>query len=157
MRLDIFTTMMPDRLTFLLADDDPDDWEIFQEGLLKTAPPHILHWVKHGDSVLQRVKEILPDILFLDLNIPGSDGIECLKMIKKEPTLQNLTVVIYTTSNAPGHVRECFALGASRYLLKPVSYSGIFKGLELILDLYKQGHLVSNGIDQFLIDTYQLK
>ena len=144
-------------MIILLADDDPDDWEIFQEGLVQIVPSHILHWVKHGDRVLQGVKEIMPDILFLDLNLPGSDGIECLRMIKKEPTLQNLKIVIYTTSNAPDHVKECHALGASRYLLKPVNYSGIFKGLELIFNLHKEGQLVSTGIDQFVIDTYQLK
>jgi CheY-like chemotaxis protein len=144
-------------LTFLLADDDPDDWEIFQEGLQKTAPSHTLHWIKHGDSVLPGVKEIAPDILFLDLNIPGCDGIECLKMIKKEPALQGLTVVIYTTSNAPDHVKECYALGASRYLLKPVDYSGIFKGLEIILHLHEKGQLIQTGFDNFVIDTYQLK
>ena len=146
-----------EKLIFLLADDDPDDWEIFQEGLQKTAPSHILHWVKHGDHVLPGVKEIKPDILFLDLNIPGSDGIECLRLIKKEPILQNLTVVIYTTSNAPDHVKECYALGACRYLLKPVNYTGIFKGLEIILQLYKEGQLIKTGFDQFVIDTYQLK
>lgn len=149
--------MTSEKLIFLLADDDPDDWEIFQEGLQKTAPSHILHWVKHGDSVLSEVKEVSPDILFLDLNIPGSDGIECLRMIRKEPTLQNLIVVIYTTSNAPDQVKECYALGASRYLLKPVNYTGIFKGLEVILHLYNKGQLVKTGFDQFVIDTYQLK
>ncbi len=144
------------KLTFLLADDDPDDWEIFQEGLQKTAPSHTLHWVKHGEKVLPGVKEIGPDILFLDLNIPGCDGIECLRMIKKEPTLQDLTVVIYTTSNAPDHVKECYALGACRYLLKPVNYSGIFKGLEVILHLHEEGQLIKTGFDNFVIDTYQL-
>lgn len=144
-------------MTFLLADDDPDDWEIFQEGLQKTAPSHVLHWVKHGDHVVAGVKEILPDILFLDLNIPGCDGIECLRMIKKEPVLKDLTIVIYTTSNAPDHVKECYRLGASRYLLKPVNYSGIFKGLELIFALYQEGHLVHGSFDQFVIDTYKLK
>ena len=148
---------MPDRLHFLLADDDPDDWEIFQEGLVQIVPSHVLRWVKHGDQVLQEVKETIPDILFLDLNLPGSNGIECLRLIKEEQSLQNLSIVIYTTSNAPGHVKECYTLGASKYLLKPVNYSGIFKGLELIVDLYKKGRLVRTGIDQFVIDTYQLK
>jgi CheY-like chemotaxis protein len=156
--MDIFTNMTPDQLTFLLADDDPDDWEIFQEGLLETAPSHILHWVKHGDSVLPEVKEIIPDILFLDLNIPGgSNGIDCLRMIKQEPALRSLPIVIYTTSNAADHIKECYSLGASRYLLKPVSYTGIFKGLELILHLYEKDQLVRREFEQFVIDTYQLK
>lgn len=148
--------MAPNKLTFLLADDDPDDWEIFQEGLEKTAPPHTLHWVKHGDSVLPGVKEVVPNILFLDLNIPGCDGIECLRMINKEPSLKDLAIVIYTTSNAPDDVKECYSLGACRYLLKPVNYSGIFKGLELILQLYTEGELIKPEFSNFVIDTYKL-
>ena len=149
--------MTPEKLTFLLADDDPDDWEIFQEGLEKTAPPHTIHWIKHGDSVLPGVREVGPDILFLDLNIPGCDGIECLRLMSKDPVLKDLTVVIYTTSNAPDHVKECYSLGACRYLLKPVNYTGIFKGLEMILKLYHQGHLVRTNFENFVIDTYKLK
>lgn len=149
--------MTYDQLTILLADDDPDDWEIFQEGLLETAPKHILRWVKHGDHVIDCVKEVSPDILFLDLNIPGANGIECLKMIKGEPEIQQVPIVIYTTSSAPEHVKECFSLGASRYLLKPVNYSGIFKGLALILELFQAGCLARCDLQNFVIDTYRLK
>jgi CheY-like chemotaxis protein len=148
--------MDTNKLQFLLADDDPDDWEIFQEGLLQTAPFHNLHWVKHGDIVLEEVKNIRPDVLFLDLNMPGADGIECLKMIRQEPELQKIPVVIYTTSNAASQVRECYALGAARYLLKPVNYRGIFDGLELILTDYNRGLLLQPGFESFLIDTYKL-
>ena len=148
--------MTLEKLNFILADDDQDDWEIFQEGLAGTMPSHTLHWVKHGENVFEEVKGLIPDILFLDLNLPGYDGIECLKLIKEEPGIEKVPVIIYTTSSAPSDVKECYDLGAVRYLLKPVSYSGIFKGLELILNLYKKNQLVRPEFDQFVIDTYQL-
>lgn len=150
--------MSSDRLIFLLADDDPDDWEIFQEGLQETAPSHILHWVKHGEKILAGIKEINPDILFLDLNLPGGfNGIDCLRMMKEDHLLRHVPVVIYTTSNATDQIKACYSLGASRYLLKPVSYAGIFRGLELIFQLYQKDQLAAAGFDQFVIDTYQLK
>ena len=149
-------SMTLEKLNFILADDDQDDWEIFQEGLAGTMPSHTLHWVKHGENVFEEVKGLIPDILFLDLNLPGYDGIECLKLIKEEPGIEKVPVIIYTTSNAPSHVKECYDLGAARYLLKPVSYNGIFKGLELIFNLYKKSQLVRPEFDQFVIDTYQL-
>jgi CheY-like chemotaxis protein len=150
--------MLPDGLIFLLADDDSDDCEIFQEGLQETAPPHTLHWVKHGEKILPAVKETNPDILFLDLNLPGgSTGMDCLRVMKEDVALRSIPVVIYTTSNATEDIKGCYSLGASRYLLKPVTYSGIFKGLNLILEIYQEGKLTTPGFDQFVIDTYKLK
>lgn len=148
--------MTYDQLTILLVDDDPDDWEIFQEGLKETAPAHVLRWVKHGDHVVAGVRELYPDIVFLDLNIPGANGLECLKLIKEDPSLQNTPVVIYTTSSAPDQVKECYGLGASRYLLKPVSYSGIFKGIEIILNLHQAKNLTRPDFESFVIDTYRI-
>lgn len=149
--------MSSDRLIFLLADDDPDDWEIFQEGLHETAPSHVLHWVNHGDKILPGLKETNPDILFLDLNLPGGYmGIDCLRMIKEDVTLRHIPIVIFTTSNATDHIKKCFSLGASRYLLKPVNYSGIFKGLQLIISIYKEEKLITPDFEKFVIDTYKL-
>ena len=149
--------MLSDKLVLILADDDPDDWEVFQEGVEEVAPPHILHWVKHGDQIVPAIKEVTPDILFLDLNLPGgSTGIDCLRMIKEDQSLRNLPVVIYTTSSATAQVKECYSLGASRYLLKPVNYSGIFKGLKLIFRIYQTDKLMAAGLDEFVIDTYKL-
>ena len=150
--------MLSDGLIFLLADDDPDDCEIFQEGLHGTAPPHTLHWVKYGEKILPAVKETNPDILFLDLNLPGgSTGMDCLRVMKEDVAIRNIPVVIYTTSNATEDIKGCYSLGASRYLLKPVTYSGIFKGLNLILEIYQEGKLTTPGFEQFVIDTYKLK
>ena len=150
--------MLSDGFIFLLADDDPDDWEIFQEGLRTTAPPHTLHWVKHGDKILATVRETNPDILFLDLNLPGGHtGMDCLRVIKEDIALRNIPVVIYTTSNATEDIKDCYSLGASRYLLKPVTYSGIFKGLNLIFEIYQERKFTTPEFDQFVIDTYKLK
>jgi len=150
--------MPSDQFVFILADDDSDDWEIFQEGLQEIVPPHILHWVKHGDEILPAVREIKPHILFLDLNLPGGyTGIDWLRMIKEDSSLRDMPVVIYTTSNAMDQVKECYSLGASRYLLKPVNYSGIFRGLDLIFRLYQTDKLINTVFDEFVIDTYKLK
>ena len=150
--------MLSDGLIFLLADDDPDDCEIFQEGLQGTAPPHTFHWVKHGDKILPTVRETNPHILFLDLNLTGGHtGMDFLRVIKEDVALRNIPVVIYTTSNAAEDIKDCYSLGASRYLLKPVTYSGIFKGLNLIFQIYQERKLTPPEFNQFVIDTYKLK
>lgn len=148
--------MKPHPITILFADDDQDDLDLMQEVLTEVAPGHVLHYVNHGENVLQSVKEKLPDLVFLDYNLPGCNGAECLKLIKEEPRTTGIPVVIYSTSSARYTLKECYELRAARYMLKPVSYSGIFKGLELILNLYNSGHLLQPPFEDFLIDTYQL-
>lgn len=147
---------MQPELRILFADDDPDDLFLLQEGLGKVAPPHTLHYVDHGTKVFAAAKEQRPDLIFLDYNMPGCDGGECLKMIKNDPDLQNIPVVMYSTSSAGFSVEACYELGAARYLLKPVSYTGIFKGLEVIFELYRNKQLIRPNFPQFLIDTYKL-
>lgn len=142
-------------LKIFFADDDPDDLDFIQEGLQKVAPAHTLRYVNHGDEVLPALKAGIPDLIFLDYNMPGCDGTLCLQMIKAEPQLKHIPVVMYSTSSAKFSLNECYNLGAARYLLKPVDYAGIFKGLEVIFDLYNKGELVRPEFDNFLIDTYR--
>lgn len=144
-------------LIVLFADDDPDDLEILRDGFIQIAPDHTLHYVNDGEKVLQVARDFNPHIIFLDFNMPACDGAECLKLLKSDNLLKGIPVVMYSTSSGDFSLRACYNLGAARYLLKPVNYSGIFKGLEMILDLYQEHLLVTPSFDQFMIDTYQMK
>lgn len=141
-------------MVILFADDDPDDLDLLREALLQVGPPHTLYHVDRGDKVLALAKEHVPDLIFLDYNMPGCDGTECLQLLKADAKLQNIPVVMYSTSSAKYSLSECYNLGAARYMLKPVNYSGIFKGLELIFRLYNDSQLTRPDFKQFLIDTY---
>ena len=106
--------MKPHPLTILFADDDQDDLDLLQEVLAEVAPTHVLHYVNHGENVLQSVKEKLPDLIFLDYNLPGCDGAECLKSLKEEPRTKDIPVVIYSTSSARYTLKECYNLNAAQ-------------------------------------------
>jgi CheY-like chemotaxis protein len=144
-------------LVILFADDDPDDLDLLKEALLQVAPPHVLYHVNRGDEVMAAAKEHIPDLIFLDYNMPGCDGAECLQIIKSDQKLQDIPVIMYSTSSAATSLTECYKLGAARYMLKPVTYSGIFKGLEIIFDLHKNGRLIRPNFDQFVMDTYKIE
>jgi CheY-like chemotaxis protein len=144
-------------LTLLLADDDPDDLQLLQEALNVVNPQHILQYVDNGDKLFQASKTHQPDIIFLDINMPGLDGPECLKQLKADDEVSVIPVVMYSSSSAYWSFDECYQLGAARYLIKPVTYSGIFKGLEVVLDLYRSNQLVRPHFDEFVIDTYKMK
>jgi CheY-like chemotaxis protein len=148
--------MKGDALRILYTDDDTDDYEFMKEGLLRVGPQHMLHYVKHSQNFLTEVREFLPDLIFLDYNMPLCDGKDCLEAIKADLALRQIPIVMYCTSSSENTLTECYSLGAVRYLLKPVDYNGIVKGLDLIFDLYYEGRLLPLGFDQFFIDTYKL-
>ena len=85
----------------ILAEDDPDDLDLFKEGLVQAGVDHILHHVDRGEQVIPALKFIRPDIIFLDFNLPGITGLECLRLIKADPTINDIPVIMVSTSSSP--------------------------------------------------------
>ena len=79
--------------TFLLADDDADETELLLEGLLQLSAQYKLHSVRHADELMESIKLFRPDIIFMDLALPGLDGRDCLKMLKEDPDAKNIPVI----------------------------------------------------------------
>ncbi|WP_047545523.1 response regulator [Psychroserpens sp. Hel_I_66] len=125
-------------LRIVLADDDPDDRALFELAINQISKDIDLSMCKNGTdliSYLRDDKEILPDILFLDLNMPNKDGIECLMEIKKDPGLKDMTVVIYSTSSSEKDIEKTFLEGANIYLNKPSNFNNLKTSLKRILTL----------------------
>jgi CheY-like chemotaxis protein len=85
-------------MTILIVDDDNDDIEIFTEAVKTISTEINCLRACDGTEAIQLLENINPDIIFLDINMPGMDGGECLSVIKKKETFKNLPVVIYSTS-----------------------------------------------------------
>jgi CheY-like chemotaxis protein len=89
------------RLNILLADDDPDDCSFFDMALREILTETHLTTVHDGEqlmSYLSKNSEHLPDVLFLDLNMPRKNGFECLSEIKENDKLKDFPVVMFSTS-----------------------------------------------------------
>ena len=80
-------------------------------------------------SALQRVKVLAPSAVFLDINMPGLDGLEVFSYFKREPYLANTAVFIISSETDPDIVKQALDLGARAYLTKPVSMEEIEKVL----------------------------
>lgn len=110
-----------------LADDDIDDREMFAEVLLELDSSVILKQAEDGKQlmeILQFSPSPLPDVVFLDLNMPKQNGFECLKQIRNhDGHLKNLNIVIFTTSSDQNDMAKAFALGANFYAVKPSTFS----------------------------------
>jgi len=109
----------------LLADDDEDDQLLFQEALRELPSLVHLSMARDGEETLALLNSmtILPDLLFLDLNMPILNGLECLHKIKSDPKLRALPVVIFSTSSFPGNINRVYELGAHLYIRKPNDFT----------------------------------
>jgi len=120
----------------LLADDDEDDRIFFREALEEIPLATSLHAVKDGIellNVLHPERINMPDVIFLDLNMPGRNGKECLGEIRTMDHLKELPVIIFSTSANHKDVEEAYLLGANLYLQKPSGYTLMVSQLEKVL------------------------
>jgi CheY-like chemotaxis protein len=106
-----------------LADDDDDDRFLFQEALNEITLPTKLSSVRDGEQLMDFLAaNSLPDVLFLDLNMPRKDGFQCLIEIKKNEKFKKLPVIIFSTSFQPDAVDKLYENGAQYYIRKPSNF-----------------------------------
>ncbi len=107
-----------------LAEDDTDDAEIFVEAILELNDCVKVNVVDNGLKLLATMEqaENLPEMVFLDINMPGKTGFECLVEIKKVPAWQQIKIVMLSTSSHPAQINSAYDLGADLYMVKPVSF-----------------------------------
>jgi CheY-like chemotaxis protein len=132
----------------LLVDDDPDDQELFVEALEEideSLKCILAKTAMEGYDVLK--SGIMPDYIFLDLNLPCINGKQFLSTIKKDSNLQHIPVAIYTTSKLDDDVEETKVLGASFFLTKPARFDSLKNA---ILYIISEKHAAS----VFDIDEY---
>lgn len=122
---------------FFLVDDDPDDIAVFTEVLQDVDAAAELATAADGIEALKSLrlrKENLPDIIFLDLNMPRMGGKECLTELKRDGLLKHIPVIMYTTSSQSKDIEETMLKGAVCFITKPTS----LKELRYILQSISQ-------------------
>lgn len=133
-------------MTILYVDDDPDDRQLFIESVKAIDEHFICVVARDGLEALKYLeKNDLPDVVFLDINMPLMDGKKCLAEIRRNKKTSALPVIIFTTSNDPGERGECEVLGASDFVRKPVSYldmaailASIFRSSKFICEVIRK-------------------
>ena len=125
---------MPMPANILLADDDDDDRMLFTDVLKEYAKESVLTFAHNGEHLMMLLRsEDLPDVLFLDLNMPLKNGIECLEEIRGDEKLRELPVVIFSTSAHPGTISHMYDIGAHLYVRKPNDYNALKKVIHAVL------------------------
>ncbi len=112
---------MAEKLTCMLVDDDAEDRTIFCYSLEEADKNSTCLTARNGVEALDKLStpEVIPDYIFLDLNMPLMGGKECLAEMNKLQHLQHVPVIIYSTSDHQRDIEETKQLGAAHFLTKP--------------------------------------
>lgn len=112
---------MTEKNTVFLIDDDLDDQEIFSYVMRELDNQIKCSFASDGIRALQRINGdswFTPGLIFIDINMPRMNGVECLREIKKIERLRNVPVYMYSTSAEPDIIGQCKKLGAAGYIQK---------------------------------------
>lgn len=129
--------MENDVLNILLADDDADDRLFFKEAMEEINPDTLVSFVNDGSQLMYFLNQPgiqLPHIIFLDLNMPIKNGMDCLKEIRKNDRFKEVIIVIYSTSGSEQDVQEAFGLGANIYIKKPNNFADLKASLAKVIN-----------------------
>jgi CheY-like chemotaxis protein len=146
--------MQHDSILITLADDDEDDRLFFIDAFEELKINTIVNTVNNGRELLNFLNHpetILPNVIFLDLNMPILNGIECLKEIKLNDRFKEIVVAIYSTSSSDQDVEDTFILGANIYIKKPNNFDSLKKILSEIITINWQYHTSGLNKDNFLL------
>ena len=120
----------------LLIDDDRDDAELFKEALFEINPSiGFEHYQdsKEGLQILLRKTTDLPDLIFLDINMPIISGWQCLTEFRKAEHLKNIPVIMFTTSSQPREKELAQELGAQGFITKASEYKALKDSISSVI------------------------
>jgi CheY-like chemotaxis protein len=132
------------KLRILLAEDNDGDVYLVRYSLRRASLDYELHVCTTGDEAVRHVESLSapnalsPDILVLDLNLPGASGIEILRGFRKH--CGGTPVLVFTSSEAPGDIDRALAAGANRYFQKPSQLRQFLQLGHIVRELVEGAH-----------------
>ncbi|MEL6986102.1 MAG: response regulator, partial [Actinomycetota bacterium] len=127
----------------LLVEDSPADAELTLIAIRQDRPEVTVHVVGTADEALAFLRRQhrheaapRPDLILLDLNLPGRDGTETTAIIKADSVLRSIPIIMFSNSNADPDVRTAYESGANAYLVKPMEYADIREAMSVLLTFW---------------------
>ena len=136
----------------LIVEDSEDDFEAIERALKRDGQLDnpIVHLENGSDATnylfrtknFADLKEPLPAMVLLDLNLPGKHGYEVLNEIKCNDATRKIPVIVFSTSNSEFDIHECYNLGANSYVQKPIFIEDFFSVLSSLKEFWLQNSLL---------------
>lgn len=130
----------------LIVEDSNEDFEALQRFLRRSPMSIPIRRCVNGDQALaflyrtgsyvDRESAPRPGLIVLDLNLPGTDGREVLRRIKEDDNLKTIPVVVFTTSNNPKDIEECYQYGVNSYIVKPIDFAQLKRDIQTLVDYW---------------------
>ena len=128
----------------LIVEDSNEDFEALQR-FLRRSPMAIpiqrcvngeqaLAFLYRTGSYVDRESSPRPGLIVLDLNLPGTDGREVLRRIKQDDSLKTIPIVVFTTSNNPKDIEDCYQYGVNSYIVKPINFAQLKRDIQTLVD-----------------------
>lgn len=151
-------TMKPiDRsLAVYLADDDEADCLLFEKALQELPVKVNFTTFKDGEELMNSLSQspnALPDVLFLDLNMPRKNGFVALGQIKRDDKLLNLPVIVFSTANDQVKVKAVFRDAAHYYIRKPTKFSELKEVIYKALAIIAEGNMQLPNQENFVMTS----
>lgn len=132
MRLNLIN-MHKEKLKILLVEDDRIEILKFKRSVSNIIDDYDLSLSNNGKEAFIEIDKEIPDLIILDLNMPDTNGIEFLTILKNDDELKHIPVIILTTSNNDKDISECYRLGIAGYVLKPLKYDDYESKIKAVL------------------------
>ncbi|MBE9107955.1 response regulator [Nodosilinea sp. LEGE 07298] len=130
----------------LVVEDSDEDFEAIQRFVRRSPISIPVQRCVTGEQALAQLSQTVltdgptaaqyPGLIVLDLNLPGTDGRDVLRQIKQDATLKTIPVIIFTTSNNPQDIQDCYHLGVRRYIVKPIDYDQLKRDIQSLIDYW---------------------
>ncbi|RSK51421.1 response regulator [Hymenobacter rigui] len=129
----------------LVVEDSAEDFTALGRAFRKHALQNPVLRCADGDQALEYLQgygrstnwpSVLPAIILLDLNMPGTDGRQVLEIVKQDDILSTIPVIIFSTSSNSKDIDDCYQLGANSYLTKPIGYAAMEEKVRLIVQYW---------------------
>jgi CheY-like chemotaxis protein len=146
--------MISQNINILLADDDKADCLLFKDALEELPVTATLSIVNNGEQLIEELtkqRNNLPDVLFLDLNMPRKNGFASLGYIKRSAELQKLPVIIFSSASGQEAIKMVFRDAAHYYICKPADFTKLKKVIYEALTLITQKDNSLPDKEDFLI------
>lgn len=136
----------------LIVDDNPTNLEVLSDALRDQGWTTLV--ATNGESAIEQVDYALPDLILLDIMMPGIDGFETCRQLKANPRTQRLPIIFMTALSDPVDKVKGLELGAVDYITKPFQHEEVLARIKLHLNLF----YLNNRLEQRVLErTHELE